>query len=119
MEQQMEALARGNEIRLAHAALRERIAKLSRQKGQRLVASIIRDTDDEACLRARLGYLMESIRYQGPSYTAARLQLVGLTANQRLGDLTQRQRTALARAVTRRPFETVTMRQHGFVDVVA
>lgn len=98
MTQHLEALARGNEIRLGRAEIRRNIAAYPRPEALRLVASLLRE-----CRSDPFGaFTVEGLLMACPgvgAYAARRmLNPLGLPTRRRVRDLTERQHGALADA---------------------
>lgn len=88
--QHMRALARANEVRLARAELKRRIAR-----GQVSVAEVVLDSPWEAESMTVSDLLMSQRRW-GLTRCRKVLQAVPLSENKTLGSMTERQRRALA-----------------------
>lgn len=104
-EQHLRALARANEVRLARAALKRRIAA-----GDLCVAQVILDSPWEAESMA-VADLVESQRRWGRARCRRVLATVPVSESKPVGSLTERQRHALAGALreaatTARPART-------------
>lgn len=91
--QHMQALARANRVRLARAELKRSIAR-----GDVEVGSVIRECPWETESMS-LAELLASQRRWGRTRARKFLQALSLSENKRLGTLTERQRTMLARAL--------------------
>jgi hypothetical protein len=79
--QHLQALDRGNEIRLAMAARRRELRALPNAEGRQLAAEWLEDPD-EVIGRMKLGYLLASIRRMGPQRIATLLRPIGLESAQ-------------------------------------
>ena len=99
MPQHMKALKWANEVRLGQAALRRELKVLPRIEGQERLAEIVEATEDPIVLRARIGYLYESLERIGPNMARRRLKSLDLKPETTLGELSQRQRDLLALAL--------------------
>lgn len=98
MTQQMEALAKGNERRLAAAQLRREIAALSLQEGMRKAADLL-ENPDEVVGSLKVDWLLRAIRYVGEG-RVTRLCNASLASSarraRRVRDLSARERGVLA-----------------------
>jgi len=88
--QHMRALERANEVRLARAELKRRVAL-----GQADVASVVLDPPEEAASMAIADLLMSQHRW-GHTRCRKFLAMVPLSENKTLGSMTERQRNRLA-----------------------
>ena len=95
--QHLRALERANEVRLARAALKRRIA--ARETS---VASVVAEPPAEA-ERMTIGDLLMSQKRWGRQRSKRLLVSIGLLENKELGTLTDRQRVVLAAVLQRRP----------------
>ncbi len=91
--QHLRALARANEVRLARAELKRRIAA-----GELSVADVVLDSAWEA-ESMTLSDLLTSQRRWGSQRCRKLLATIPIVENKRLGTLTERQRLALAGAL--------------------
>lgn len=91
MPQHMEALARANEVRLARAALKRRVAS-----GDVTAAEVVRECPWET-ESMPLIELLTSQRRWGRTRARKFLTPLGLPENKKLGSLTDRQRNLLLR----------------------
>jgi hypothetical protein len=88
--QHMRALARANEVRLARAELKRRIAH-----GQLAVANVVLDSPWEAESMTISDLLMSQRRW-GSTRCRKLLQAIPMSENKTVGSMTERQRRALA-----------------------
>lgn len=88
--QHMRALARANEVRLARAELKRRIAQ-----GEVSVAQVVLDSPWEAESMTIADLLMSQRRW-GVTRCRKLLQAVPMSENKAVGSMTERQRRALA-----------------------
>lgn len=103
--QHMRALARANEVRLARAALKRRIAH-----GQVTVAEVVLDSPWEAESMTISDLLMSQRRW---GITRCRKLLITLpmSENKTIGSMTERQRHALATLLAPEPVRTHQQRE--------
>ena len=94
--QHMRALARANQVRLARAALKRRIAS-----GDSSATEVVRSCPPEAESMS-IAELLSSQRRWGRARSRKLLQMVELKENKTLVSLTERQRNLLARALNER-----------------
>jgi hypothetical protein len=96
--QNMQALQVANEIRAYRAQLRADLKQLQRDNGAYYCSLVIEDNAPEV-RTMEVGKLLDMIRYM----TRSKMQVIFNTAqvapHRRIGALTSRQRTALARAL--------------------
>lgn len=88
--QHMRALARANEVRLARAELKRRIAH-----GEVAVAEVVLDSPWEAESMSIADLLMSQRRW-GSTRCRKLLQTIPMSENKTVGSMTERQRRALA-----------------------
>jgi hypothetical protein len=88
--QNMQALQRANEIRIARASLKRSIAA-----GDRSVADVVISSPSFVDTMS-LGELLSSQHRWGPTRCRRLLQSIGISESKRLGTLTERQRYVLA-----------------------
>ncbi len=93
IEQKMTALGRAEEIRLARAELRHRLAR-----GDVFAASVLLDVPDEARTWP-LNKLLLSQRRWGPDRCRRFLGRLEIRENKEIGQLTERQRQLVAKAL--------------------
>ena len=99
--QPLRALRRGNELRLRRAAVKREIASVPTTHGSRACAARHLEDPEDALLGMAVSELLEACRRNG------RLTMLRLLRNQRIGELrkigelTDRQRLALARELRR------------------
>lgn len=101
-QQRTRALNQANVIRLAMYRLKSEIYALPRPEGIAVVADLLRNADNEAVERMKVGQLLGSIRRWGPRATekaimAARIGNVNV--NTKVGSMVERQRAELARVL--------------------
>jgi hypothetical protein len=108
----MRALARANEVRLARAALKRRVAA-----GEREVIDVVSELPWEAHSMS-LAELLCSQRRWGRARSRKLLNSVGLSEGKRLGTLTERQQRILVRALEAKSRERMAM-SNGARAVVA
>ena len=92
--QHLRALARANQVRLARAELKRRVAD-----GELTAADVIRDTPWEAETMTVSDLLMSQRRW-GHTRCRKFLQCVPMSENKSIGSMTDRQRSALAAMLT-------------------
>lgn len=92
--QHLHALARANEIRLARATMKREIAS-----GERSVADVLLDCPREIA-RMEIGELLSCQRRWGGQRTRRLLATVPVVETKLVGTLTERQRRAIADALT-------------------
>lgn len=98
-QQQEEALARANTIRLAQAAFRREVAAMPRLEGMGVVAAALEDPD-EIIGAMRLGFVLAAPRRCSPGTAERLLRVVGVgSSDRRVRELTQRQRKLLSVAL--------------------
>jgi hypothetical protein len=95
--QHLRALARANEVRLARASLKKRVAD-----GEISVADVILSTPWEAETMPVLDLLMSQRRW-GLTRCRRFLQLIPMTESKTIGTMTDRQRQAMARMLVALP----------------
>jgi hypothetical protein len=109
----MRALARANEVRLARAALKRRVAA-----GECEVIEVVSDLPWEANSMS-LAELLCSQRRWGRARSRKLLNSVGLSEGKRLGTLTERQRGILVGALEAKSRERMAMASNGAPAVAA
>lgn len=97
--QHMAALQRANEIRIAAAAVKRRVAALDRFAGEEEVKRLLLDPEPDAEL-IEVAQLLRSINRWGRDRVKHACKASRVPADQRLGDLTDGQRARLANMVT-------------------
>ncbi|MCW3011095.1 MAG: hypothetical protein JWO90_1499 [Solirubrobacterales bacterium] len=103
--QHLRALARANEVRLARAELKRRV-----HEGELDVARVILDTPDEA-LTMTLADLLTSQRRWGHTRCRKLLQAIPMSEGKAVGTMTERQRHALADALSRQSQDAAATRR--------
>lgn len=97
--QQMQALERGNAVRLEIASRRQQLRSLPELDARRYAADMI-DNPDDIASRMKASVLVKEIRHFGDQKVARILRLAGIHAvERRLSDLTDRQRHIIAEAL--------------------
>ena len=109
----MRALARANEVRLARAALKRRVAA-----GECEVTDVVSELPWEAHSMS-LAELLCSQRRWGRARSRKLLNSVGLSEGKRLGTLTERQQGILVGALEAKSRERMAMASNGARAVVA
>lgn len=104
LEQSMTALAHGNELRLARAAVKREIRKLSTVDGREALIDILLDPG-ELWSGARLSYVLRMPNRSGEKFahmmrSSLSVGTRGVLVDHRLSELTERQRQVLVNTIT-------------------
>lgn len=100
-QQRDDALAKANSVRLAQATLRRELRDLDRVDGERELADLIRCSNEDHVLRAKVGYLMASVQRRGHAWYRRILGGLGISPQRKVRDLTDRERRVIAHAIER------------------
>lgn len=101
--QRAEALRRAEQVRLARAAFKRRLARgASASESRRLAADLVTEVPD-VLATMRVAQLVGACYSVGPVMVARYVEAAGLRGNEELGGLTVRQRALLAGALRLRP----------------
>lgn len=95
MTQHMQALNRANHIRLERVRLKREIRTLPRPEAMTMVADIVESPPD-FCLKVTAFDAVTWVRFVGRFYALSILRRADVPEMKALGDLTPRQRDALA-----------------------
>jgi hypothetical protein len=94
LDQRMSALSLANEVRFAHAQARHQIASLPPHASREAAAQVLES--DPSCEGMTVYRLLTACRRLGPAKAHNLCARAGVPGTKALGDLTDRQRDALA-----------------------
>lgn len=89
-EEKQRALKKAQEMRSRRSQIRKQL-----KSGQLTLAEVLANTDDEAILRMRVSYLLESLPKIGKVSTRKIMEDIGINESRRVQGLGERQRNAL------------------------